>query len=103
MLEALACWSKARLFWTLGIGYAIAVELVTLFASQFPPCLIGQIGEQAQNAEHNDCPAFHAVLFGLLGIVDEHGEAVTAVATIAILPPFGRISAMRAAAMAPPL
>jgi hypothetical protein len=85
MLEALAKWTKWRLWWTLGLGYVLSVEFATLLASRIPPCVVeGEIYSQADGTKNEYCPAFHSVLFSFFGFLEDHSEAVTAVATLAI-------------------
>ena len=51
MLEALAKWSRARLFWTLALSYVAILEGMSWLTSRGPLCVV----EAAQNG----CPTLH--------------------------------------------
>jgi hypothetical protein len=85
MLEAIASWSKVRLWWTLTIGYVFAAEIAKLLAARIPPCVVQtQIGKQPNGTEYEYCPALHEMLPIIGAFLEDHSEAFTALSTIAI-------------------
>ena len=85
MLEALAKWSKVRLWWTLTIGYLVTLEMLSWITSHSPPCILQtDIEGQSQGTQNENCPAFHAMAGIVGGFLDDHEGAITALGTLAI-------------------